>query len=94
MLREKQGAFSQRDIKKPTDIALIVDPKFKKWVEIYARDKEKFYADFANAFAKLVELGIQRDAQGNVMKKGMQDGKAVWIQGQNRVVESKEVAKL
>ena len=41
-----------------------------------------------------MELGIQRDAQGNVMKKGMQDGKAVWIQGQNRVVESKEVAKL
>lgn len=75
-------------------MALVADAKFKKWVEIYAKDKDRFYADFANAFAKLIELGIQRDAQGRVMKKGMQNGKAVWVSGENRDVQSKEVAKI
>lgn len=32
----------------------------------YADDKEVFYADFAKAFTKLMELGIQRDAQEKV----------------------------
>lgn len=50
----------------PTDIALIRDGSFRKWVELYARDKERFYEDFSKGFAKLTELGIQRDSEGNV----------------------------
>lgn len=53
----------------PTDLALIRDPKFRPYVEKYAKDKDLFYADFSKAFAKLIELGIQRDAQGNIIQK-------------------------
>jgi cytochrome c peroxidase len=42
----------------PSDIALISDPVFKKWVEIYAKDEDRFFKDFAKAFAKLLELGV------------------------------------
>lgn len=41
----------------PSDMALIWDPEFRKWVEIYAADEPRFFADFASAFAKLVSLG-------------------------------------
>lgn len=41
----------------PSDIVLIADPSFKKWVEIYAKDENRFFKDFAKAFAKLLELG-------------------------------------
>ena len=44
----------------PTDYALIKDPEFRKWVEAYADDKELFYEHFSKAFAKLVELGVDR----------------------------------
>ncbi|KAI8952947.1 peroxiredoxin [Xylaria longipes] len=51
----------------PTDMSLLSDPVFRKWVEIYAADKDRFFADFSAVFAKLLELGIRRDAQGNVV---------------------------
>lgn len=44
----------------PTDMALIDDPEFRKWVERYADDKELFYDHFSKAFAKLIELGVDR----------------------------------
>jgi len=44
----------------PTDLALITDPSFKKYVEIYASDRERFYSDFADVFGKLIELGVDR----------------------------------
>jgi catalase (peroxidase I) len=44
----------------PTDLALIQDPEFKKYVDLYAQDKEVFYRDFSDAFAKLIELGVVR----------------------------------
>lgn len=50
----------------PTDMALQSDPHFSPWVKKYADDKEAFFKDFAAAFAKLLELGIQRDADGNI----------------------------
>lgn len=50
----------------PTDMALLKDPEFAKWVHKYAEDKELFFDHFAKVFAKLIELGIQRDEQGNV----------------------------
>nr|POE74521.1 putative heme-binding peroxidase [Quercus suber] len=51
----------------PTDLALLSDASFRKWVELYADDKDKFFADFSAVFAKLVELGIVRDASGKVV---------------------------
>lgn len=42
----------------PSDMSLVADPEFKKWVEIYAKDEERFFRDFANAFAKLLSLGV------------------------------------
>jgi len=43
----------------PTDMVLIEDPAFKKWVQIYAKSEETFFADFAKAFRKLTELGFK-----------------------------------
>lgn len=50
----------------PTDLALLHDPKFRPYVKLYAKDKDAFFADFSNVFAKLIELGIQRDASGKI----------------------------
>ncbi|KAK5116872.1 hypothetical protein LTR85_009132 [Meristemomyces frigidus] len=50
----------------PTDLALLSDPSFRPWVELYANDKERFFEDFAKVFAKLVELGIERDEAGKI----------------------------
>ena len=46
----------------PSDIVLIEDPKFKKYVELYGKGKgaqDKFFADFSSAFARLLELGTK-----------------------------------
>jgi catalase (peroxidase I) len=43
----------------PADLALIEDPEFKKIVEEYAKDEDKFFKDFAAAFEKLSELGVK-----------------------------------
>ncbi|GAX24074.1 cytochrome c peroxidase [Fistulifera solaris] len=42
----------------PSDIALIADPEFKKWVEAYAKDENLFFRHFSKAFSKLLELGV------------------------------------
>jgi catalase (peroxidase I) len=43
----------------PADMALIEDLELKKWVQIYAKDQVKFFADFQQAFLKLTELGVK-----------------------------------
>jgi len=43
----------------PADLALLQDPAFKVWVEVYAKDEAKWHQDFANAFAKMLELGVK-----------------------------------
>ena len=43
----------------PSDIALIEDSEFKKYVDVYAKDQKKFFADFSQAFQKLEELGTK-----------------------------------
>lgn len=45
----------------PTDMALLEDDKFRPYVELYAKDKDKFFEDFSAVFAKLIELGVKRD---------------------------------
>ncbi|KAK9807871.1 hypothetical protein WJX72_011750 [[Myrmecia] bisecta] len=46
----------------PTDMVLVWDKKFKKHVQEYAKDQDKFFADFAAAFSKLLELGVPFDS--------------------------------
>jgi len=59
----------------PADMALKTDPEFRKWVEIYAKDRDRFYKDFAAAFGKLIELGVHRDESGNaVLTKRLSSG--------------------
>ena len=41
----------------PSDLALLDDASFKKYVELYAKDEKRFFADFSQAFQKLEELG-------------------------------------
>lgn len=60
--RDWSGPFQYEDGSKkfmmlPTDLALIKDSKFKKYVDIYAKDQATFFADFSKAFKKLEELG-------------------------------------
>lgn len=50
----------------PADISLLSDPEFKKWVEVYAKDQDRFFRDFAKAFAKLLELGVDLTATHTV----------------------------
>jgi cytochrome c peroxidase len=42
----------------PADLALRDDPKFRPYVELYAKDQAKFFNDFAKAWKKLIELGV------------------------------------
>jgi cytochrome c peroxidase len=42
----------------PTDIALLADPVFRAQVELYAKDKARFFQDFAAVYVKLLELGV------------------------------------
>jgi len=48
----------------PTDMALLADKNFVAWVELYAKDNERFKRDFASAFTKLQELGVQSFHEG------------------------------
>lgn len=50
----------------PTDMALMGDEVFVKVVREFAEDKELFFKEFAEVFAKLLELGIVRDAEGRI----------------------------
>ena len=58
-------------------MALMEDPEFKKWVLLYAKDQKKFFEDFALAFGKLIELGVNRDDSGfsRLVNKAAREGK-------------------
>ncbi|KAK6938385.1 hem peroxidase [Dillenia turbinata] len=45
----------------PTDAALFEDPSFKVFAEKYAEDQEAFFKDYAEAHAKLSNLGAKFD---------------------------------
>lgn len=42
----------------PADMAFLSDPAFRKHVDVYAADEQRFFGDFAKAFTKLLELGV------------------------------------
>jgi len=43
----------------PSDLVLLQDKKFLKWVDVYSKDGNKFNKDFTAAFQKLEELGTK-----------------------------------
>lgn len=49
----------------PTDLCLLSDPQFRKYVELYATDQKTFFEDFANAFARLISLGCPQQCDPN-----------------------------
>jgi len=54
---QPQFADSKGNMMLISDLALASDPKFKSYVELYAKNQEAFFDDFATAFQKLLELG-------------------------------------
>lgn len=61
---DQKAKFQYRDpsgnlMMLPSDIALIEDPKFKKYVLEYAKDQKVFFEDFSKAFEKLETLGTK-----------------------------------
>lgn len=42
----------------PTDKALVEDPAFRPYVELYAKDEDAFFRDYAASHKKLSELGF------------------------------------
>lgn len=50
----------------PSDIALVQDAAFRKWVKAYADDEELFFKDFSAAFSKLLALGVKFPGSGGV----------------------------
>ena len=57
----------EEELMPPTDNSILSDPGFRPWVELYAKDKDRFSAHFAAAFARLVELGIQREETSGIV---------------------------
>ncbi|WOL17986.1 ascorbate peroxidase [Canna indica] len=45
-------------LKLPTDKALLDDPEFRRYVELYAKDEDLFFKDYAESHKKLSELGF------------------------------------
>lgn len=45
-------------LKLPTDDALLEDPAFRSYVELYATDEDAFFKDYAESHKKLSELGL------------------------------------
>ncbi|KAF5445195.1 hypothetical protein F2P56_034263 [Juglans regia] len=55
----------------PTDAVLFEDPSFKVYAEKYAEDQETFFKDYAEAHAKLSNLGAKFDPpEGIVINHG------------------------
>lgn len=57
----------------PTDMALVQDTEFLKYVKEFAKDEKKFFKQFAIAFGKLIALGcpshVQPDAETVELQK-------------------------
>ncbi|XP_078173161.1 ascorbate peroxidase 3 [Carex rostrata] len=69
-------------LKLPTDKALLADPKFRHYVELYAKDEDLFFKDYAESHKKLSELGFKPPSTGTGSKA---DVKASTILAQSAV---------
>ncbi|ONH92232.1 hypothetical protein PRUPE_8G164400 [Prunus persica] len=56
--RELLNGESEGLLKLPTDAALVEDPEFRKYVDLYAKDEDAFFGDYAESHKKLSELGF------------------------------------
>jgi len=56
---EAQFSDGQGNMMLISDLALIEDENFRKYSEKYANSQEEFFSDFAKAFQKLLENGVQ-----------------------------------
>lgn len=54
-----RDAATQQFMMLPTDIALLKDPSFMKYVGVYADDEKVFFNDFSKSFSTLLELGTK-----------------------------------
>lgn len=54
----------------PADLAFLDDKEFRKYVELYAKDKQAFFEDFSAAYAKLLSLGCTSLGVCPAMRKG------------------------
>nr|NP_001295633.1 L-ascorbate peroxidase 3, peroxisomal [Jatropha curcas]ACT87980.1 ascorbate peroxidase [Jatropha curcas] len=52
-------------LKLPTDKALYDDPEFRPYVELYAKDEDAFFRDYAVSHKKLSELGFMPSSSGS-----------------------------
>ncbi|KAJ4966824.1 hypothetical protein NE237_018673 [Protea cynaroides] len=52
-------------LKLPTDKALLEDPAFRRYVELYAKDEDAFFRDYAESHKKLSELGFTQKSLGS-----------------------------
>ncbi|CAI8616829.1 unnamed protein product [Vicia faba] len=55
-------------LKLPTDRALVDDPEFRRYVELYAKDEDAFFRDYAESHKKLSELGFVPSSKANAPK--------------------------
>jgi cytochrome c peroxidase len=62
-LRQFQDDATKTLMMLPTDMALVVDAKFKPWVEKYAKDQDLFFEDFSQVCLKLFELGVPFESE-------------------------------
>ncbi|KAL5561190.1 hypothetical protein UlMin_030937 [Ulmus minor] len=57
-------------LKLPTDNALLDDPKFRPYVELYAKDEDAFFKDYAESHKKLSELGFIPSSSSSKVNDG------------------------
>jgi len=68
--RKWEGPLQYEDVQTgelmmlPTDMALVTDPKFKDYVELYAKDEGLFFKEFAEVYHKLLTLGVKQTNPG------------------------------
>ncbi|KAI3886258.1 hypothetical protein MKX03_007978 [Papaver bracteatum] len=58
-------------LKLPTDKALLNDPNFHRYVELYANDENAFFKDYAASHKKLSELGFTPKSSSPAMHQNM-----------------------
>ncbi|KAI8874733.1 class II peroxidase [Backusella circina FSU 941] len=62
-LRQFEDDETHKLMMLPTDMAMLEEP-FRQYVELYAKDQDRFFKDFSAAYAKLLELGVDRSTNG------------------------------
>ncbi|KAL5222690.1 hypothetical protein ABZP36_027403 [Zizania latifolia] len=71
---------SERLLKLPTDKTLLEDPGFRRYVELYAKDEDAFFKDYAESHKKLSELGFTPRSSGPASAKSDISTGAVFAQ--------------